>query len=113
MNIQKLPKLTIEHDPKGDICTNPHEIIKAIRNEFPDATNKILSDCINVSPATIQRWVNKKRSFAHKTTELRNYYLQKIELKYSEDPLLSKASPRQLFERCTEIGWDKVILYSK
>jgi len=95
----------IETDAR-EICINADEVIRSIKSVFTEETNESLSRKAGVSFQTIQRWVGSGRADAN---ALRRLLASFPEKKESGRVYLDKATPKQLYDRCSALGWDIVI----
>jgi len=90
-----------------DVCTNADEVVRSIKNAYPNETTESLSRRAGVSFQTVQRWIGSGRAEA---TAFRRLLLAFPAKKESSGRVyLDRATPKQLFDRCTAIGWDAVI----
>jgi hypothetical protein len=89
-----------------DICINADEVVRSIKGAFPNETSESLSRRAGVSFQTIQRWIASGRAEAEALKRLLAAFPVK---KANKRIYLHKASAKQLFERCTAVGWDTVI----
>ena len=90
-----------------EVCTNADEVVRSIKSAFPNETNESLSRKAGVSFQTVQRWVGCGRAEATALKRLLAAFPEK-NIK-NERVYLNKATPKQLFDRCTALGWDTVI----
>ena len=89
-----------------EVCINADEVVRSIKGAFPEETNENLARRAGVSFQTIQRWIGSGRAEA---TALRRLLAAFPAKKLKERIYLDKATPKQLFDRCTALGWDVVI----
>jgi len=94
-----------------EICTNADEVVRSIKSAFPEETNESLSRKAGVSFQTIQRWVGSGRADANALRRLLASFPEKKES--GGRVYLDKATPKQLFDRCSALGWDIVIQAGK
>ena len=94
-----------------EVCTNADEVVRSIKNSFPDETTESLARRVGVSFQTVQRWIGSGRADAAALRRLMAAFPAKKP--GSERIYLDKATPRQLYDRCTAIGWDVVIQAGK
>ena len=90
-----------------EVCTNADEVVRSIKSAYPDETNESLSRRAGVSFQTVQRWIGSGRAEATALRRLLAAFPAKKES--SNRVYLDKATPKQLFDRCTALGWDAVI----
>jgi transposase len=90
-----------------EVCINANEVVRSIKNAYHHETSESLARRAGVSFQTVQRWISSGRAdgaalrrllaaFPEKKTESHRVYLD-------------KATPKQLYDRCTAVGWDTVI----
>ena len=90
-----------------EVCINANEVVRSIKNTFKEETTESLSRRAGVSFQTVQRWIGSGRADAVAMRRLLDALPAK---KTGTDRIfLDKATPKQLFDRCTGIGWDVVI----
>jgi hypothetical protein len=90
-----------------EVCTNAGEVVRSIKNAFTEETTESLAYQAGVSFQTVQRWIGSNRADGTAFRRLLGAFPSK---KASSDRVyLDKATPKQLYERCTAIGWDIVI----
>jgi hypothetical protein len=89
-----------------EVCANAGEVVRSIKNAFPDETTESLARRAGVSFQTVQRWIGSGRADA---TALRRLLAAFPAKKAGERVYLDKATPKQLYERCAAVGWDVVI----
>ena len=95
----------IETDVR-EICNNADEVVRSIKLSFPGETNESLSRKAGVSFQTIQRWLGTGRADAAALRRLLSCFPEK---KPIGRVYLDKATPKQLYDRCSALGWDVVI----
>ena len=94
-----------------EVCTNADEVVRGIKSAYPSETNESLSRRAGVSFQTVQRWIGSGRAEAAALRRLLAAFPAK---KGGSDRVyLEKATPRQLYDRCTAVGWDVVIQAGK
>ena len=89
-----------------EICTNADEVVRSIKNAFPAETTESLARKAGVSFQTVQRWVSVGRADAAAMRRLLACFPEK---KTQGRVYLDTATPKQLYERCAQLGWDSVI----
>jgi len=90
-----------------EVCVNANEVVRGIKNTFPDETTESLSRRAGVSFQTVQRWIGSGRADA---TAMRRLLAAFPAKKTGTDRVyLDKATPKQLYDRCAATGWDIVI----
>ena len=90
-----------------EVCTNAGEVVRSIKNAFPDETTENLARRAGVSFQTVQRWLGSERADG---TAFRRLLAAFPAKKTGTDRVyLDKATPKQLYDRCTAVGWDAVI----
>ena len=90
-----------------EVCTNADEVVRSIKNAFPGETTENLARRAGVSFQTVQRWIGSGRADG---TALRRLLAAFPARKTSVHHVyLNKATPKQLYDRCTAVGWDVVI----
>ena len=90
-----------------EVCTNAGEVVRSIKNAFPGETTENLARRAEVSFQTVQRWIGSGRADG---TALRRLLAAFPAKKAGTDHVyLDKATPKQLYDRCTAMGWDTVI----
>ena len=90
-----------------DVCTNADEVVRSIKSAYPNETTESLSRRAGVSFQTVQRWIGSGRAEATALRRLLAAFPAKKES--SGRVYLDRATPRQLYDRCTALGWDVVI----
>ena len=93
-----------------EICTNADEVVRSIKNAFSAETTESLARKAGVSFQTVQRWISNGRADAAALRRLLAAFPAK---KPGGRVYLDNASPKQLYERCTAVGWDEVIKAGK
>ena len=94
-----------------EVCTNAGEVVRGIKNVFPDETTESLARRTGVSFQTVQRWIGSGRADG---TALRRLLAAFPAKKTSSDRVyLDKATPKQLYDRCAVVGWDVVMQAGK
>jgi hypothetical protein len=93
-----------------EICSNADEVIRSIKDAYPEETNESLSRRAAVSFQTVQRWSGSGRADAAALRRLLASFPTKTAAK---KVYLSEATPKQIYERCCAIGWDVVIRAGK
>ena len=94
-----------------DVCTNADEVVRSIKNAFPDETTESLARRAGVSFQTVQRWLGSGRADKEAMRRLLAAFPSK---KSGYDRIyLDKATPKQLYDRCCAVGWDMVIQAGK
>ena len=94
-----------------EVCTNADEVVRSIKSTFQDETTESLSRRAGVSFQTVQRWIGSGRADA---TAMRRLLAAFPAKKAGNDRVyLDKASPKQLYDRCSAVGWDLVIQAGK
>jgi len=89
------------------VCTNADEVVRSIKNAFPSETTETLARKAGVSFQTVQRWIGSGRADAEAMQRLLTAFPSK---KVKNDKVyLVNATPKQLYDRCSELGWDIVI----
>ena len=95
----------VENDVR-EICTNADEVVRSIKNAY-SVTTENLARQAGVSFQTVQRWLGSGRADA---TAFRRLLAAFPAKKTGNDRVyLDKATPKQLYDRCTAAGWDIVI----
>ena len=89
-----------------EICINAGEVVRSIKNAFPEETTESLSRKAGVSFQTVQRWIGSGRADASAFRRLLHAFPAK---KPGGRVYLDNATPKQLYDRCTALGWDVVI----
>jgi hypothetical protein len=90
-----------------EVCTNADEVVRGIKNAFPSETTESLSRRAGVSFQTVQRWIGMGRADGKAFRRLLAAFPAK---KTGSDRVyLDRATPKQLYDRCTTVGWDVVI----
>ena len=96
----------VEHN-KRKVCINAGDIVRSVKNAFPNETTESLARRAGVSFQTVQRWLGSGRADA---TALRRLLAAIPSKKAGADRVyLDKATPKQLYDRCAAVGWDVVI----
>jgi hypothetical protein len=90
-----------------EVCTNADEVVRKIKNAFPGETTESLSRHTGVSFQTVQRWLGSGRADGQAFRRLIEAFPEKKST--NERVYLDKATAKQLYERCSVVGWDKVI----
>ena len=90
-----------------EICTNADEVVRSIKSTFPDETTESLARRAGVSFQTVQRWIGSGRADAEALRRLLAAF--PVKKAGSDRVFLEKATPKQLYDRCTAVGWDLVI----
>ena len=90
---------------KMEVCTNAADVIRQIREVYAGVKNSDLARKAGISYFSITRWINTGRANGSDFRRLLTGY----PVKKSADLLLGEATPRQLYQRCKEVGWDCVI----
>lgn len=98
-------KAIYEQTTLREICSNAKEVLSNINKEYPQETYGSLATRAAVNTQTIQRWSSNGRADADAIRRL----IKSFSNNNIEDVLLKNATPQQLYKRCSEIGWDKVI----
>jgi len=94
-----------------EVCINANEVVLSIKNAYPGETNESLARQAGVSFQTVQRWIGSGR--ADGTAFRRLLALFPAKKRSNERVYLDKATPRQLYDRCTALGWGLVIQAGK
>jgi hypothetical protein len=90
-----------------EVCTNADMVVRSIKDAYPTETTESLSRKAGVSFQTVQRWIGSGRADAVALRRLLAAFPSK-KVK-NEKVYLDKATPKQLYDRCTALGWDLVI----
>ena len=94
-----------------EVCTNAGEVVRSIKNAFPNETTESLARRAGVSFQTVQRWIGTGRADG---TALRRLLAAFPAKKTGSDRVyLDRATPKQLYDRCAAVGWDVVIQAGK
>ncbi|MCL2879693.1 MAG: hypothetical protein FWF29_05555 [Treponema sp.] len=91
-----------------EVCTNANEVVRSIKNAFPQETTESLSRYAGVSFQTVQRWISSGRADGTAFKRLLHAFPSK-KPENGNKIYLDKATPKQLYERCSAVGWDLVI----
>jgi len=94
-----------------EVCTNADEVVRKIKNAFPNETTESLSRHAGVSFQTVQRWLGSGRADGTAIKRLITAFPSKKH--GNERVYLDKATPKQLYDRCAAVGWDFVIQAGK
>lgn len=89
----------------GERCINAGLVLHNIQDEHPHETYSTLAMRAGVHSQTIQRWHSGKNAEAKAIRSL----LASFTFRDNSNVLLKDATPSQLYQRCSEIGWDKII----
>lgn len=89
-----------------EICSNSKEVLLNIKKVYPNETYANLSSRAKVHIQTLQRWSSIGRADADAIRRLIKSFTEE----HVDDIFLKDATPQQIYQRCSELGWDKVIL---
>ena len=104
-------KIVENNKKRVEVCVNADEVVRSIKNAFPGETSESLARRAGVSFQTVQRWISSGRADG---TALRRLLAAFPAKKTSGDKVyLDKATPEQLYDRCSAVGWDVVIQAGK
>jgi len=90
-----------------EVCTNADEVVRAIKAANPGETTESLSRHAGVSFQTVQRWIGSGRADGVAIRRLIEAFPTKKT--GNERIYLDKATAKQLYDRCSAVGWDLVI----
>ena len=90
-----------------EVCTNANEVVRSIKTANPSETTESLSRHAGVSFQTVQRWIGSGRADGKAMRKLLEAFPNKKPS--TNKVLLDKATPKQLYDRCSAVGWDLVI----
>ena len=109
-NKEEWGAIFIETDIR-EVCTNADEVVRTIKTANPGETTESLSRYAGVSFQTVQRWLGSGRADGQAMRRLLEAFPEK---KTSDKRVyLDKATAKQLYERCSAVGWDLVIQAGK
>lgn len=92
-----------------EICINIQQIQENLKQLFPTEKIKDFATSAGVSHQTWLRWGKENRADLEPVLRLVKVYQNKLEDIANSNTPLSEASPEQLYLRCEQIGWGKVI----
>jgi len=91
------------------VCVNIDEIQNDLEKLFPHYKIKNFADAAGVSPQTWLRWKKSNRADIQKVEVLIKECKRQLKNLSTLDIPLSQATPDQLYVRCEQLGWGRVI----